>query len=104
MQQALQRSSLVPGGFVVESAYYEGDKAVIVIRAFGRQSLHFILVQRPARRADYAPQARQTSNVRSRENRSASSPTNRCRITGAAPKLRQSPILTPYRRPKLQAE
>ena len=27
MQQALQRSSLVPSGFVVESAYYEGDKA-----------------------------------------------------------------------------
>src|ERR1700679_3522302 len=33
MQQALQRSSLVPRGFVVESAYYEGDKAVIVVRA-----------------------------------------------------------------------
>ena len=27
MQQALQRSSLVPSGFVVESAYYQGDKA-----------------------------------------------------------------------------
>ena len=27
MQQALQRSSLVPRGFVVESAYYQGDKA-----------------------------------------------------------------------------
>ena len=25
MQQALYRSSLVPLGFVVESAYYEGD-------------------------------------------------------------------------------
>jgi len=35
MQQALQRSSLVPRGFVVESAYYEGDKAVIVVRASG---------------------------------------------------------------------
>jgi hypothetical protein len=31
MQQALQRSSLVPRGFVVESAYYEGDKAVEAI-------------------------------------------------------------------------
>ena len=30
MQQALQRSSLVPNGFVVESAYYEGDKAIVV--------------------------------------------------------------------------
>jgi hypothetical protein len=29
MQQALQRSSLVPSGFVVESAYYEGDKSAI---------------------------------------------------------------------------
>jgi hypothetical protein len=27
MQQALHRSSLVPRGFVVESAYYEGDRA-----------------------------------------------------------------------------
>jgi hypothetical protein len=33
MQQALHRSSLVPRGFVVESAYYEGDKAVIAVRA-----------------------------------------------------------------------
>lgn len=33
MQQALQRSSLVPSGFVVESAYYDGDKAVIAVRA-----------------------------------------------------------------------
>lgn len=32
MQQALQRSSLVPSGFV-ESAYYDGDKAVIAVRA-----------------------------------------------------------------------
>jgi hypothetical protein len=32
MQQALHRSSLVPRGFVVESAYYEGDKAVIAVR------------------------------------------------------------------------
>jgi transposase len=35
MRQALQRSSLVPRGFVVESAYYEGDKAVIAVRASG---------------------------------------------------------------------
>ena len=33
MQQALHRSSLVPRGFVVGSAYYEDDKAVIVVRA-----------------------------------------------------------------------
>src|SRR3984885_10168199 len=33
MQQALHRSSLVPRGFVVESANYEGDKAVIAVRA-----------------------------------------------------------------------
>jgi hypothetical protein len=33
MQQALQRSNLVPSGFVVESAYFEGDKAVIAVRA-----------------------------------------------------------------------
>jgi hypothetical protein len=33
MQQALHRSSLVPRGFVVESACYEDDKAVIVVRA-----------------------------------------------------------------------
>jgi hypothetical protein len=32
MQQPLQRSSLVPRGFVVESAYYEDDKAVVVVR------------------------------------------------------------------------
>src|SRR5215471_19004012 len=35
MQQALCRSSLVPHGFVVESAYYEGDRAVIAVRASG---------------------------------------------------------------------
>ena len=35
MQQALQRSSLVPRGFVVKSACYEGDKAVITVRASG---------------------------------------------------------------------
>ena len=35
MQQVLQRSSLVPRGFVVESAYCEGDKAVIAVRASG---------------------------------------------------------------------
>jgi transposase len=39
MQQALQRSSLVPSGFVVESAYYEGDKAVIAVRASGSVGL-----------------------------------------------------------------
>jgi zinc-finger of transposase IS204/IS1001/IS1096/IS1165 len=33
MQQALQRSSLVPSGFVVESACFEGDKALISVRA-----------------------------------------------------------------------
>jgi transposase len=33
MQQALRRSSLVPGGFVVESAFCEADKAVITVRA-----------------------------------------------------------------------
>lgn len=46
-------------------------------------------------KVDYVPQARQTSNVRSRENRSASSPTNRFRIIGAAPKLRQSQFSEP---------
>ncbi len=35
MQQALDRSSPVPRGFVVESACYEGDKAVITVRASG---------------------------------------------------------------------
>jgi transposase len=35
MQQVLHRSSLVPSGFVVECAYYEGDKAVIAVRASG---------------------------------------------------------------------
>jgi hypothetical protein len=40
MQQALQRSSLVPRGFVVESAYYEGDKAVIAVRASGSVGLY----------------------------------------------------------------
>ena len=39
MQQAFQRSSLVPSGFVVESAYYEGDKAVIAVRASGSVGL-----------------------------------------------------------------
>ena len=39
MQQALQRSSLVPRGFVVESAYCEGDKAVIAVRASGSVGL-----------------------------------------------------------------
>jgi hypothetical protein len=31
MQQALHRSSLVPRGFVVDSACYEDDKAVITV-------------------------------------------------------------------------
>ncbi|MGY3622206.1 hypothetical protein ACVJGD_008402 [Bradyrhizobium sp. USDA 10063] len=35
MRQALHRSSLVPRGFVVESACYEDDKAVITVRASG---------------------------------------------------------------------
>src|ERR1700739_577511 len=39
MQQALHRSSLVPRGFVVESAFYEGDKAVITVRASGSVGL-----------------------------------------------------------------
>ena|SRR6516164_10924673 len=39
MQQALHRSSLVPRGFVVESAYYEGDKAIIAVRASGSVGL-----------------------------------------------------------------
>src|SRR5215475_8734552 len=39
MQQALCRSSLVPHGFVVESAYYEGDKAIIAVRASGSVGL-----------------------------------------------------------------
>jgi hypothetical protein len=39
MPQALQRSSLVLRGFVVESAYYEGDKAVITVRASGSVGL-----------------------------------------------------------------
>jgi hypothetical protein len=32
MQQALRRSSLVPAGFVVESAFYEADKTVFAVR------------------------------------------------------------------------
>jgi hypothetical protein len=39
MQQALHRSSLVPRGFVVESAHYEGDKAIIAVRASGSVGL-----------------------------------------------------------------
>jgi transposase len=39
MQQALHRSSLVLRGFVVESAYYERDKAVIAVRASGSLGL-----------------------------------------------------------------
>src|SRR5690348_17189158 len=35
MQQAFRRSSRVPRGLVVESACYEGDKAVIAVRASG---------------------------------------------------------------------
>jgi hypothetical protein len=33
MQQALRRASLVPAGFVVESAFYEADKAIVTVRA-----------------------------------------------------------------------
>ena len=33
MQQALRHSSLVPSGFVVESAFYEADRAVFTVRA-----------------------------------------------------------------------
>jgi hypothetical protein len=40
MQQRLHRSSLVPRGFVVESACYEGDKAVITVRASGNVGRH----------------------------------------------------------------
>jgi hypothetical protein len=32
MQQAFHRFSLVPRGFVVESAYLEGDKTIIGLR------------------------------------------------------------------------
>ncbi len=39
MQQALHRSSPVPRGFVVESACYEDDKAVITVRASGSVGL-----------------------------------------------------------------
>jgi transposase len=39
MQQALQRSNLVPSGFVVEGAHFEGDKAVIAVRASGSVGL-----------------------------------------------------------------
>lgn len=39
MQQALHRSSLGARGFVVESSYYEGDEAVIAVRASGSVSL-----------------------------------------------------------------
>lgn len=39
MQQAFHRSSLVPRGFVVESACYEDDKAVITVRASGSVGL-----------------------------------------------------------------
>src|SRR6202007_3187454 len=39
MQQALHRSRLVPRGFVVESACYEDDKAVITVRASGSVGL-----------------------------------------------------------------
>jgi hypothetical protein len=39
MEQALHRSSLVPRGFVVESACFEGDKAIIAVRASGSVGL-----------------------------------------------------------------
>ena len=42
MQQALHRSSLVPRGFVVESAYYEGNKAIVVVRASGRRPVSIV--------------------------------------------------------------
>ena len=32
MQQSFSRSSLVPSGFVVESAYQDGDRAIITVR------------------------------------------------------------------------
>jgi len=32
MQQSFSRSSLVPSGFVVESAYHDGDRAIITVR------------------------------------------------------------------------
>jgi hypothetical protein len=47
MQQALHRSSLVPRGFVVESAYYDGEKAIVVVRASGSVN-HQQLVMPPA--------------------------------------------------------
>lgn len=53
------------------------------------------LVEWTDRRPDHTPRARQTSNVRPRKNRFASSQANRCRVNGAAPKLRQSPDWTP---------
>jgi transposase len=39
MQQALRRSSLVPTGFVVESAFYEADRILITVRAVRSFSL-----------------------------------------------------------------
>lgn len=39
MQQALQRSNLVPSGFVVERTYFEGDKVVIAVRALASVGL-----------------------------------------------------------------
>ena len=39
MRQALYRSSLVPRGLVVETAYYEGDKAIVLVRASGSVGL-----------------------------------------------------------------
>lgn len=47
------------------------------------------------RRSDHAPQARQASNVWPREDRFASSQTNRRGMKGAAPKLRQSQYCRP---------
>jgi hypothetical protein len=32
MQQSFSRSSLMPSGFVVESAYQDGDRAIITVR------------------------------------------------------------------------
>lgn len=50
---------------------------------FEQQSLCPGPTDRP--KVSHAPQARSTSNVRPRQNRSASNQTNQCRIVGAAP-------------------
>ena len=60
-----------------------------------QRSDHDVLVQRTDRRPDHQAQARQTSNVRTRQARPASGSPNRRHMTAAAPKLRQSPFCTP---------